>query len=72
MGTKWPSLVPRCVFIRLTYCMLRCTTVCKILTYIITNLALSKIEGVKRYKTDGVGYTSGIQPGVREDILGGT
>jgi hypothetical protein len=49
MGTKCPPLVLRCVFIRLAYCMLWCKIVCKMLTYIINNLALSKIEDVKRY-----------------------
>jgi hypothetical protein len=58
MGTKCPPLVLRCVFIRLAYCMLWYKIVCKMLTYIINNIALSKIEDIKRYKKP-MGYTRG-------------
>jgi hypothetical protein len=56
MGTKCPPLGLRCVFIRLANCMvLWCKIVCNMLTYIINNIAVSKIEDVKQFcKNDGV------------------
>jgi hypothetical protein len=60
MGTKCPPLGLRCVFIRLAYCMaLWCKIVCNMLTYMINNIAVSKIEDVKQFckKRWGTKYT---------------
>jgi hypothetical protein len=50
-GTKCTPLGVRYVFIILAYCILLwCKTLCNILSCIINNVAISKMEDVKRYK----------------------